>query len=103
MLTPSAAWLLYPQEVAQQRIVTKLRVLFEEKAAKEDEFKRLDARQQSIRTERSHRGDRKDYSQLLTATGKRLAEVIGEIKTVTEQIVQLETEYSRLGDKMECK
>ena len=61
----------------------------------------MDVRQQSIRAERSQRGDRKDYDQLLTATVEELAEVVRQIKTVTEQIVQLEAEYSQLGDKME--
>ena len=64
----------------------------------------MDVRQQSIRAERSQRGDRKDYDQLRTATVEQLAkrtQHLRQIKFVTEQIVQLEAEYSQLGDKME--
>jgi cell division protein FtsB len=95
--------MLCTQDVAQQSIVSRLRVLFEQKAAKEREIDHLDARRQSLRTERSIRGEGQDYDRHLTTISEKVVQIMEEFKAVSEQIEKLETEYRQLDDEKECK
>lgn len=91
------------QEVAQQSVVTRLRKLFESKAAKEREIKYLDEHRQSLRSERDRRGETRDYDRQLSATTEKIMEVIEEIKVVSEQIEKLQVDYRQLEDEKDCK